>query len=403
MPSSAISAVVACDSVGRGFARASRPARLRPCASARAAWSISASSCGRRSPAPRSASSSVGNAHRAAPPAVPAARGACAPVRGCDRGGVRAASNASGSRSRSLRTRSSRASGFVDLDRGVVEHGVDVAAGAARVRPRAAGRRAPAAGRATATGLRRRPARERAVAGGDQAGGMGMAAVVGLQFGSDVAAPASRGRARRAGARASRCGRRRRLAPSSASRSRSSALQLAAAASTGAAFGLGAAEGVEQGELAGPDSRAWCSCWPWISTSRPASSASCASVTGRPLIQAREPPSARITRRIWQLPSSFVEFVARAARRGRGEASSRANSAASSARSAPWRTTPLSARSAGQQAQGVDQQRLAGAGFAGDHGQAAAEVQFRGADDGEILEGEVGEHGAGLCLATVGG
>ena len=47
----------------------------------------------------------------------------------------------------------------------------------------------------------------------------------------------------------------------------------------------------------------------------------------------------------------------------------------------------------GQEAQRIDQQRLAGAGLAGDHGHARTELQFGGADDGEVLEGEVAEHG----------
>jgi hypothetical protein len=51
---------------------------------------------------------------------------------------------------------------------------------------------------------------------------------------------------------------------------------------------------------------------------------------------------------------------------------------------------------AGQQAERVHEQRLAGAGFAGNDGEAASEIQFRAADDGEILDGEMSEHGAGL-------
>lgn len=47
----------------------------------------------------------------------------------------------------------------------------------------------------------------------------------------------------------------------------------------------------------------------------------------------------------------------------------------------------------GQEAQRVHHQRLAGAGFAGNHGHARPEFQFGGADDGEILDGEVSEHG----------
>lgn len=47
----------------------------------------------------------------------------------------------------------------------------------------------------------------------------------------------------------------------------------------------------------------------------------------------------------------------------------------------------------GQEAQGVDDQRLAGAGLARDHGHARAELQFGGRDDGEVAEGQAPEHG----------
>src|SRR3546814_5869499 len=52
---------------------------------------------------------------------------------------------------------------------------------------------------------------------------------------------------------------------------------------------------------------------------------------------------------------------------------------------------------AGQEAQRVDQQRLAGAGFAGNDGQAGAEFEFGRRDGGEITDGEVGKHACGLC------
>ena len=53
----------------------------------------------------------------------------------------------------------------------------------------------------------------------------------------------------------------------------------------------------------------------------------------------------------------------------------------------------------GQEAERVDQQRLAGAGLAGHHGQADAELELGGGDDGEILDREASEHGARLCRA----
>jgi hypothetical protein len=47
-----------------------------------------------------------------------------------------------------------------------------------------------------------------------------------------------------------------------------------------------------------------------------------------------------------------------------------------------------------EQSKGIDQQRLAGAGLARNDGESAGEIQFRATDDGEILDGEVYEHGA---------
>jgi len=47
------------------------------------------------------------------------------------------------------------------------------------------------------------------------------------------------------------------------------------------------------------------------------------------------------------------------------------------------------------QAQGVEQDGFAGAGFAGEHGHAGDELQFQVFDQGEIADGEVLEHGSG--------
>ncbi len=46
----------------------------------------------------------------------------------------------------------------------------------------------------------------------------------------------------------------------------------------------------------------------------------------------------------------------------------------------------------GQEAEGVDQQRLAGAGLAGNHGEAGPEFQFGDGDDGEVADGQAGQH-----------
>jgi hypothetical protein len=47
-----------------------------------------------------------------------------------------------------------------------------------------------------------------------------------------------------------------------------------------------------------------------------------------------------------------------------------------------------------QEAERIDQQRFAGTGFAGNDGQARAEFEFGRRDDGEIPDGEVGQHAA---------
>ena len=121
------------------------------------------------------------------------------------RAGVRAASKAAGSRSRSLRTRSSRASASSSWIAAVSSMASTSARrGSCSACARSSLRtccRLPRQRRAFVAA----EARERAVAGGDQAGGMGMAAVAGDAARRSTRARASRARVRRAGARASRC------------------------------------------------------------------------------------------------------------------------------------------------------------------------------------------------------
>ena len=54
---------------------------------------------------------------------------------------------------------------------------------------------------------------------------------------------------------------------------------------------------------------------------------------------------------------------------------------------------PAVGTGAGQEAERIDQQRLARAGFTRDHGQARRKVQLRDGDHGEIADGEMGQHG----------
>ena len=53
---------------------------------------------------------------------------------------------------------------------------------------------------------------------------------------------------------------------------------------------------------------------------------------------------------------------------------------------------------AAEEAQRVDQQGLAGAGFARHHGQAAPEGQLGMGDHGEIADGQAAQHRRALCL-----
>ncbi len=57
---------------------------------------------------------------------------------------------------------------------------------------------------------------------------------------------------------------------------------------------------------------------------------------------------------------------------------------------------------AGKRQQRVHQQGLAGPGLTGNHGHAALELQLGEADDGEIADGEVSEHGRQFCLNPAG-
>ena len=68
-------------------------------------------------------------------------------------------------------------------------------------------------------------------------------------------------------------------------------------------------------------------------------------------------------------------------------ASSRSNSAAISARSAPSRSWRASKRSPSSERQRVEQQRFAGAGLAGQHGEATVELDLECLDDGEVSDG----------------
>ena len=115
-------------------------------------------------------------------------------------------------------------------------------------------------------------------------------------------------------------------------------------------------------------------------------------MAGRPLIHARDPPSARNVRRSWHSsPSSNSASRSHASAAG---ASRRSNIATSSARSAPWRTMPLSARKPDRKLSASTRSDLPAPVSPEMTVRPGAEFQFGRRDDGEVLDGQMGQHGA---------
>ncbi len=116
-----------------------------------------------------------------------------------------------------------------------------------------------------------------------------------------------------------------------------------------------------------------------------------ARLAGRPLIQPRELPSVRITRRSWQVsPSSSSSWRSQSGgfrKTGEIEFRGQFGAVAAGAHHAAV------GAGTGQQHQRVDQQGLARAGLATDHGQARAKGDLGFFDDGELTDVERGEHG----------
>ena len=339
---------------------------------------------------------------RARPPAHRVARSSCSGVtrclraRSCRRSSARSScSKAAGSRSRSSRRRSSRVTASSSWMRARFEHARSTSARRGSCRHGGPVRCAPAAAARAATGRRRRQARKRAVVGSDQPGGMGLAAMAGDADRRWIRDRASRAAVPRTGVRARRCVRRRRRCATASSRSRSRVLQRQRRRAHCGQCGAVRPKASSRSSWLAVEQRLVLVLAVDLDQ-RAGEFAQLASVAGRPLIQAREPPSARMMRRSWQrrLPASR-RVRCRAARRGIGRVGQVEFGRQLGAFGAMAHHAGVGA-GAGQEEQGVDQQRLAGAGFAGNHGQARVESQFGGADDGEILDGQVGEHGAAI-------
>ncbi len=90
-----------------------------------------------------------------------------------------------------------------------------------------------------------------------------------------------------------------------------------------------------------------------------------------------------MTRRTSSSSSAPIDCSSSSARSSRG-AWRMSKVAAISALSAPARIWSASARAPQSQRQRVHDDGLAGAGFAGEHGQSAREVQLQRVDDGQV-------------------
>ena len=265
-----------------------------------------------RSPSAAQAFEFVAPAHRGGRPVAASAPGACAPGRAGAPIGSPARSRWSGSRSRSSRRRSSRLAASSSWIAADSNRAVDFAQARfvfdlARRARRVSWRRLRATDNAVVAGQ----SRQRRVVGREQAAAWDCRRCAATQ--SRRCRIRVQRLARQFGELVFQLGDALADVARSATARRSSRIESRPSAAPGARTAASSSGCWRRRHPAGPAggrvrSKAWCSCWPWISTRRPPSSASCARVAGRPLIQAREPPSARITRRSWQLPPSSSSF-----------------------------------------------------------------------------------------------
>ena len=121
-------------------------------------------------------------------------------------------------------------------------------------------------------------------------------------------------------------------------------------------------------------SSVWCSCWPCSSMSRDDRSFSAPAVASAPLMNARLRPCAVISRRTSSSspPLSKIASIARGVLAGADEVARRA--------------------AAEQQADRLDEDRLAGPGLAGQDVEAGLELDLDRVDDREMLDAEEAEH-----------
>ena len=135
----------------------------------------------------------------------------------------------------------------------------------------------------------------------------------------------------------------------------------------------------------------WCACWPWIATSISPSSFNCASVAGLPLIQARLLPCASSTRRRSTSSPSAASACSRSHALAAG-ASAIAKLGRELGTLGAGADLPHLEAVAEQQPERVEQDRLAGAGFAGEDGQALGELDVERCDDDEVADRKRAQH-----------
>ncbi len=114
--------------------------------------------------------------------------------------------------------------------------------------------------------------------------------------------------------------------------------------------------------------------------------------TGWSLMKARVRPSAYCTRRRMRSPS--VSISCACANRRAAWSSGRSKTALTWPCASPWRTSEPSPRAAERERKAVEQDRLARAGLAGEHGEPFAEAQIEPIDQDDVADGELGQHGS---------
>ena len=132
----------------------------------------------------------------------------------------------------------------------------------------------------------------------------------------------------------------------------------------------------------------WCSCWPWMSTRCSPAPLSCASVAAWPLMKQRERPARSIVRRRMTVPDRRPGPLLRARPRTIRHFEFRRELGALGA----FAHQGGVATAADQELDRVDEDRLAGAGLAGERGEARAELERRSFDDDEVRRLERAQH-----------